>query len=144
MNVIIGVIVDNTMAAAKSVKDDESKIEKKKKLYALAELRDVVMSFDVNSDGFITADEVSKGLQDANVRSKMKELSRDLPKLWDPEELFLLLDSNGEGKISTNGFLRNAFRIIDPPQGCASMNVALIGLRRLLALSRGNLQRLDL
>lgn len=143
MNVIIGVIVDNTMAAAKSVKDDESKIEKQKMLLAFAELRDVVTSFDLDSDGFITAEEISKGLKDPSVRGKMKELAKYLPKLWDAEELFLLLDSSGAGKISTDSFLRSAFRIIDPPQGHASMNVALISLRRLLSISRGNLQRLD-
>merc|ERR1719252_411221 len=48
MNVIIGVIVDNTMEAAKSIEAEDEESEKARKLQLLQNIRDLVFSLDAN------------------------------------------------------------------------------------------------
>merc|ERR1712224_615067 len=133
MNVVIGVIVDNTTAAAQSIRSDEAAAETKQKLLALGDLYKVLISLDKNNDGTISLEEIEAGLSDPDALNSLDMLSADLPHFWTAKDLFTLLDIMGKGTIMTDEFLRNAFRLLDP--GCKK-NEILIGLHEAIRMSR--------
>merc|ERR1719160_985144 len=63
MNVIIGVIVDNTMEAARSMAKDDEAAEKAQKLALLGQIRDMVFSLDADGSGEVSLAEISKGME---------------------------------------------------------------------------------
>eukprot|EP00746_Dinoflagellata_sp_MGD_P017710 gnl/MRDRNA2_/MRDRNA2_140855_c0_seq1.p1 gnl/MRDRNA2_/MRDRNA2_140855_c0~~gnl/MRDRNA2_/MRDRNA2_140855_c0_seq1.p1 ORF type:complete len:603 (-),score=97.96 gnl/MRDRNA2_/MRDRNA2_140855_c0_seq1:70-1674(-) len=110
MNVIIGVIVENTMAANKQTENDLDDIDRQEKLQKIEKIRDACFIFDANGDGFITIEELKKGLSEPAIFECLKEL--EFPIGGDEEELFQLLDNNGTGVVTHDKMMRGLFRSI--------------------------------
>merc|ERR1711977_463715 len=90
MNVIIGVIVDNTMKAARAMQEDDMKKERVKKLRNLEMIRQAVFNMDEDANGVIDLEELEKGFKMQEVQDALKLAS--LPKAFNHEELMNLLD----------------------------------------------------
>lgn len=136
MNVVIGVIVDNTTQAAQGIRSDEAAQEAKTKLLALGELYKVIRSLDKDNDGTISLDEVELFLATPDATRGLALLASDLPHFWTGSDLFNLLDSMGKGKITTDEFLRNAFRLVGVKDDKAKTNEILIGLHEAFRMGR--------
>lgn len=110
LNVIIGVIVDNTMEAAKSMEKDYAEREKKQKLTLLTRIRDMVFALDKDDSGSISVEEIEEGWQEPQLRELLADIN--LPKGWQPHELMSLLDADGDGELTFEEFMRSFYRLI--------------------------------
>lgn len=110
MNVIIGVIVENTMEANNQTEQDIKDVERDEKCKKIEQIRDACFLFDENGDGFITMEELKKGLSQPAISECLKDLV--FPVGGDEEELFQLLDAGGNGEITHEKMLRGLFRAI--------------------------------
>eukprot|EP00746_Dinoflagellata_sp_MGD_P001251 gnl/MRDRNA2_/MRDRNA2_102345_c0_seq1.p1 gnl/MRDRNA2_/MRDRNA2_102345_c0~~gnl/MRDRNA2_/MRDRNA2_102345_c0_seq1.p1 ORF type:complete len:502 (+),score=97.84 gnl/MRDRNA2_/MRDRNA2_102345_c0_seq1:88-1593(+) len=110
LNVIIGVIVDNTMEAAKSMEQDLETQERNEKLKLLLRIRDMVFALDKDESGSISIEEVEEGWEDPNFQELLGDI--DLPKGWTAAELMCLLDADGDGELTFDEFMRSFYRLI--------------------------------
>lgn len=110
LNVIIGVIVDNTMEAAKSMEQDLEAAEKKEKLGLLLRIRDMIFALDADQSGSISVEEVEAGWNDPEFRDLLADI--DLPKGFSAQELMCLLDADGDGELTFDEFMRSFYRLI--------------------------------
>lgn len=108
MNVIIGVIVENTMQASKSTKSDLEAIEAIQRIATAEKMRDAVFLIDKNSDGVISAPELVAGIQDEQVAEYMQDIH--FPTGFGEDEMFLLLDIHADGVISPQSMLKELLR----------------------------------
>lgn len=125
LNVIIGVIVDNTMEAAKSMEKDLDDKEKKAKIALLTRIRDMVFALDKDESGSISVEEIEEGWQEPQLRELLADIN--LPKGWTPGELMCLLDADGDGELTFEEFMRSFYRLIasDPFQQSCCMHASL-------------------
>lgn len=96
LNVIIGVIVDHTMAqndedeSATMIRQFQEKMDK------LEVVRN--MCFDDDSNGDLSLDEIKHALETKEVQETFEEVGMPLGLL--PSEFFTLLDDHGDGKVT--------------------------------------------
>merc|ERR550514_1627976 len=74
MNVIIGVIVDNTMVAARAVEKDQDEFERQNKLNILGKIQDLLFALDADGSGEISMDELKAGLAQEEVQELLKQV----------------------------------------------------------------------
>lgn len=110
MNVIIGVIVENTMEASRQATEALDDLEKAEKMVKVETIRDACMRLDKDGSGSITPAELKEGLLDPDVSKCLVELA--LPYGSDENELFELLDSAGLGVISHGAMMTSLARNI--------------------------------
>lgn len=111
MNVIIGVIVDNTMEAAKAMAAEGEAMEKASKLALLGKIQEMVFSLDADGSGEVSVSEIEKGMQIPAVKKMFDSVH--LPKAFAAEELMALLDGDGDGSLTADEFMKSFFRLID-------------------------------
>jgi len=111
MNVIIGVIVDSTMQAAKELDEKIEKLEMRVKLDRLQELRDLVFAMDTDNSHTISVTEIEEGMCSPIVRENFDRL--DLPPDFTAQDIFTLLDRDGDGQITTAEFMCSMFSLIN-------------------------------
>jgi voltage-gated sodium channel len=102
MNVIIGVIVDNTMEAAKSLERDQAANENLRRLNVADQIHRSLFNL-VKDGGELSMKEVELGLSNPDIRAMMQEAQ--VPKSFQAEDLMLLLDVDGTGKVSAEEFM---------------------------------------
>lgn len=108
LNLVIGVIVENTLASAKV---NETKMKKKKekdRMKVMNHLREFFEESDEDASGTLSIDEVQKALKDPDAVNKLKLV--DLP-LEDPQEIFSLLDIDNSGELAIDEFISGCMRI---------------------------------
>lgn len=110
MNVIIGVIVDNTMTAAKEVERDHEMWERQHKVGILSRIQELIFALDADASGEISMDELKEGLESDTVSDLLSQVG--FPRGFEPEEVMDLLDSDGDGVLSMAEFTVSFFRVI--------------------------------
>eukprot|EP00746_Dinoflagellata_sp_MGD_P144303 gnl/MRDRNA2_/MRDRNA2_77049_c0_seq1.p1 gnl/MRDRNA2_/MRDRNA2_77049_c0~~gnl/MRDRNA2_/MRDRNA2_77049_c0_seq1.p1 ORF type:complete len:812 (+),score=143.37 gnl/MRDRNA2_/MRDRNA2_77049_c0_seq1:145-2580(+) len=108
MNVIIGVIVENTQAASQEADSDFHAEEKKQNLKDIEKIRDVCVLLDKDGNGFVTLEELKEGLAQPECSECLKNV--ELPYGAEESELFMLLDSDGLGHVSHGKLMTNLAR----------------------------------
>eukprot|EP00746_Dinoflagellata_sp_MGD_P039778 gnl/MRDRNA2_/MRDRNA2_19604_c0_seq2.p1 gnl/MRDRNA2_/MRDRNA2_19604_c0~~gnl/MRDRNA2_/MRDRNA2_19604_c0_seq2.p1 ORF type:complete len:336 (-),score=60.49 gnl/MRDRNA2_/MRDRNA2_19604_c0_seq2:41-1048(-) len=111
LNVIIGVIVDNTMEAAKTM-DAENAIKKKQqKLRLLENIRDIVFALDSDQSGTISTAEMQEGWNHPAMQEVLKDMH--LPAAFSAKEFMFLLDREGDRELRFEEFITNFYRVIN-------------------------------
>lgn len=96
LNVIIGVIVEHTMSTSEENKNAAKVRQFEEKMDKLEIVRD--SCFGMDDDGNLTLQQIQKAFEMPLVLDTMEEV--ELPLGLQPEELFNLLDADGNGKVS--------------------------------------------
>lgn len=110
MNVIIGVIVDNTMNAGKDQSQDEAALEMMRKLKKMEMMENMVFEFgDQDKDGSVTFDEIYQGIEDPEIARQIDGLP--LPVGCTMQEFFDLVDSDCTELIEPGELLKNLLRM---------------------------------
>lgn len=111
MNVMIAVIVENTLENASALKHDAAKAMDKETEKALSKIFEVFTIADVNNDGGVSKDEFLKALQNHEVLGLLSEVQIDLV---GAEELFDILDFDESGELDVHEFLDGCMRARGP------------------------------
>merc|ERR1719161_794048 len=112
MNVIVGVIVDNTMEAAKAVQTGQNAEATRQRLELLSELAQKARQHDKDGSGTLDLKEVKRFMDDLKHGGEVQNWMA-IPKASDPEEFRDLMDASGDGKIKTAKFMKQCFRLAD-------------------------------
>ncbi|KAF4738526.1 hypothetical protein FOZ62_028442 [Perkinsus olseni] len=108
MNLVIGVIVENTLATARTNEDRIRRQQERERSRVLAHLKDIFEMADQDESGSLTVEEFRQAIRNPEVESKMKLI--DLP-VADAEELFMVLDHDGSGELSVDEFIGGCVRL---------------------------------
>jgi voltage-gated sodium channel len=147
LNVIIGVIVDNTMEAAKSREEENKEQEQLKKLELLTQIRDMVFSLDTDGSGSIAIEELREGWNQPLLQNLLENVN--LPKAFSPQELLHLMDNNSDEELSYSEFMKSFYRLITGDhfqQNCcmhASLNSIKVSMKGLQGSVSGMSSRLE-
>merc|ERR1719195_2343316 len=88
-------ICDSVLSKAQDMKMSDAAKVRNGKLDLLDRLHGMLTTMDSNDDGRVDADELKKAIK------------------MDREELVLMLDTDGDGKLSYDNFIRSFYRLID-------------------------------
>lgn len=147
LNVIIGVIVDNTMEAAKDMEAENKDQEKAKRLALLGQIRDMVFALDTDGSGSIAIDELKEGWDQPVLQSLLQMVN--LPKAFTPQELMYLMDNNSDEELTYSEFMKSFYRLISGDgfqQNCcmyAALNQIKTQCKELKLSINGITDRLD-
>jgi hypothetical protein len=108
MNILIGVVCENTLAAAAQNEKKRSRLKNREVQRNFITLREVFLSGDSDGDGFITLEELEICLQRPDVEEKLSSL--DLPRSQ-AHELFSILDVDLSGQIDVEEFINGILKI---------------------------------
>jgi Ca2+-binding EF-hand superfamily protein len=108
MNILVGVVCENTLAAARSNERKMSRLKSKELQRNFVTLREVFLQGDSDGDGFITLKELEDCLFRSDVEDKMYSL--DLPRT-EAKELFTILDCDGSGQIDVEEFINGILKL---------------------------------
>lgn len=108
MNLIVGVIVENTISTAKHNDAKIKQQNEKNRIRILAHLREIFEMADEDGSGTLTAEEVEHAIQNPEVANKLRIM--DFP-LHNPAEFFLLLDTDSSGVLSIEEFIGGCMRL---------------------------------
>jgi len=108
LNLVVGVIVENTLASAKVNETKMKKKREKDRMRILNHLREFFEQSDEDGSGTLTIEEVQQAMKDPEAMNKLKLI--DLP-LEDPHEIFALLDVDQSGELSIDEFISGCMRI---------------------------------
>lgn len=124
INVVIGIIVENTLNCARSqdVADVRSMERENSKL--LSELREIFFKSDIDQNHCISLAEFSAAFQSKDVRKKFQKLNLGVN---DTVEIFKLMDPMNKGSVYLDDFLSSCSMLIGGAS--ASKNVAQIGMQ---------------
>lgn len=134
MNVIIGVIVENTMDVANDTETDLRDLEIERKLLTVDKVREACIVIDEDGNDFVDIEEMAQGLSDPQIAQNLDDL--ELPLAASPQELFDLLDTGGEGKVSTRKFVQNMVRVVEDSQN-ARLSSIQMGINQIHRRIRG-------
>jgi len=137
MNVIIGVIVDSTTEAAKSVDKEADSEAKRLKLETIHQIEVLIYDLDQDNTGSISREELHNGLKRRDLQQCWEDLH--LPRGFNESEIMDLLDMSGDGELTNHEFIKSFYRLVesnnDPFQAqclmTCKMNQILRGIRRL-------------
>jgi len=109
LNTIIGVVVNSTVSV---VLHDDSRLqdERRKQMSAIEDLASVMFHLDVDGNQEISREELRAGATNPLLQQILRQI--DLPAGFTIDELFLVLDTNGNGQITRNEFIGGMFRLI--------------------------------
>merc|ERR1719195_1361745 len=105
-------ICDSVLSKAQDMKMSDAAKVRNGKLNLLDRLHGMLTTMDSNDDGRVDADELKKAIKmDREVLELIKSV--DLPEGFSAEELVPMLDTDGDGKLSYDNFIRSFYRLID-------------------------------
>eukprot|EP00398_MALV-I-01_sp_L67-1_P000777 gene777-927_t len=116
LNLVIGVIVEKTLAAARNNEEKIKKQQDRERQRVLNHLRDIFEMADEDGSGTLTIEEFHEALRNPDVVNKLKLI--DLP-VSDAEELFMVLDHDGSGELSGNAKSKDLLAIQISIEGLA-------------------------
>merc|ERR1719473_408244 len=92
MNLVVGVIVENTLSASRNNEEKIKKMQEKERTRVLQHLRDIFLIADKDGNGTLTIEEFEAAIQKPDVMNRLKLI--ELP-MSDAMELFYILDHDG-------------------------------------------------
>jgi hypothetical protein len=108
MNVITGIIVERTLAAAKQNQQRFQRTQERERARVLNHLREIFEFADKDGNGSLTVDEFRSAIRQPDVERKLRLI--ELP-VADAEELFTILDHDGSGELSVDEFIGGCVRL---------------------------------
>jgi len=108
MNLVVGVIVENTLSASRNNEEKIKKMQEKERTRVLQHLRDIFLIADKDGNGTLTIDEFEAAIQKPDVMNRLKLI--ELP-MSDAMELFYILDHDGSGELSVDEFIGGCMRL---------------------------------
>jgi voltage-gated sodium channel len=108
MNILIGVVCENTLATAAQNERKRTRLRSKELRRNFSNLREVFLHGDSDGDGFITLDELEQCLMRSDVEEKLESVG--LPRS-DARELFLILDVDDSGQIDVEEFINGILKL---------------------------------
>jgi len=109
LNVVVAVIVENTLDQAVDQRQKFTSNQNKKQQYACAKIYQLFVGMDQNGDGVLTREEFSKAFQDDQVSRYLRQLGIDLRQA---EELFSILDFDDSGALDAEEFVGGVLKVI--------------------------------
>lgn len=108
LNLIIGIIVEETMEAATQRSETISKLQDKERQRTLKLLKSLFQDMDKDSSGSLTVDEFMLATKLPDVEEKFGRLNIGVSELdW----LFEVLDATGDGTLSITEFVAGCLRL---------------------------------
>eukprot|EP00746_Dinoflagellata_sp_MGD_P165662 gnl/MRDRNA2_/MRDRNA2_95074_c0_seq1.p1 gnl/MRDRNA2_/MRDRNA2_95074_c0~~gnl/MRDRNA2_/MRDRNA2_95074_c0_seq1.p1 ORF type:complete len:746 (-),score=125.01 gnl/MRDRNA2_/MRDRNA2_95074_c0_seq1:254-2491(-) len=114
LNVLIAVIVEVTMQASESLKQEEGDREMTHKLELLDQLQAFVFRMDEDGSGLIGKEQLIAVHEDKEMQELLVKMG--FPVGFSAEELWTLLDQDGNGSLNVEEFVRMAFRLVSCTQ----------------------------
>lgn len=111
MNVLVGVIVESTLASAAKMDSQVKMLEMVKRAENMTLFFKKLEQFDANLDNFISIDELELMFEDEEVRKILDQL--ELPPWFTAGDLLTILDNDGKGSISLQDFTLRFFSLFD-------------------------------
>lgn len=111
MNVVVGIIVENTLDAARAIHQEKQAEVRRRKLRFLNEVGDLVFALDTDGSGSISIEEMMKGWGSSKVQELITQVN--LPHGFTCQEFMQLLDNDADGEITKDEFGVGLFRLID-------------------------------
>jgi len=108
MNMILGVIVENTLQMQRNNEEKVKKMQEKQMNSVLAKLREVLESADEDGSGSLTQEEFAEALNNPEIANQLRLI--DFP-VDDPDEIFMLLDVEQDGELTTDEFIEGCMRM---------------------------------
>lgn len=108
-NTIIGVIVDKTVSTI-LLDESHKKFMRQKQVSAIEDLASIMFELDANQDQKVSLSELQAGADNPSLTELLREIQ--LPFGFTVDELFLMLDEDGDGFISRNEFIGGLFRTV--------------------------------
>jgi len=108
MSIMIGVVVENTLATASS---DQNKLKAKRerdRKQVFGQLQEIFEMADVDGSGTLTLDEVEAAIQKPEIYNKLKMIEFPVD---DPGQIFALLDYDESGELTTEEFITGCIRM---------------------------------
>eukprot|EP00746_Dinoflagellata_sp_MGD_P066115 gnl/MRDRNA2_/MRDRNA2_27442_c0_seq1.p1 gnl/MRDRNA2_/MRDRNA2_27442_c0~~gnl/MRDRNA2_/MRDRNA2_27442_c0_seq1.p1 ORF type:complete len:541 (+),score=92.68 gnl/MRDRNA2_/MRDRNA2_27442_c0_seq1:208-1623(+) len=99
LNVIIGVIVDHTMAVSPEIRRAEAIEALRLEMIQVNSVRAACTASDEDADGMVTPQDIEKAMRMQNMSRILENM--ELPLGITHDELFHLLDSGGDGAVTT-------------------------------------------
>lgn len=115
LNIIVGVVVEQTLTSATNNAEKEQKEVSKVYSKVMESLKMVFEEADTDGGGTLDRQELHKSLKKPHVRDRLKVL--DIP-VKDLDRLFDVLDEDGAGEIRTDHFFRGCSRLRGPALAC--------------------------
>jgi voltage-gated sodium channel len=110
LNVIIGIVVDNTLQTMQEYKAKAIEAEHRAMNMAAEHVADLVFQIDTDGDGRVTSDELEASLQNESMRKYLATM--DLPHNFQPSEFVQMLDADGSGALCKDEFKEGVYRLI--------------------------------
>lgn len=131
LNIIVGVIVENTLNAAKQNQDLQEKRAQKQLRKDLQALKIVFEEADSDGSGTLELEEFEEICKIEDVKRMLQRM--EIP-MEDPPMLFEILDEEGSGSITFGSFTQGVLKVKGPPTGVdmKTMQVGVTGITRRL------------
>lgn len=108
MNIIVGVVVENTMACAKENEEKIQQMQDSEQTRVLESLKAIFEASDTNGDGTLDREEFLAGMKKKEVKERLATI--DIP-IQDLNELYDLLDENQDKSITINEFFKGCEKL---------------------------------
>merc|ERR1719428_822099 len=108
LNVVVGVIVENTLEAAKQNEEIQAKRRDERFNLEVENLHKLFHDADVNENGTLDIEEMRAVVGDKHARLILEDLNIPTD---NPDELFNIFDGNGSGEFSIEEFISGILRL---------------------------------
>jgi voltage-gated sodium channel len=108
MNIIVGVVVENTMACAKENEEKMQQLQDSEQTRVLESLKAIFEASDTNGDGTLDREEFINGMKKKEVKERLATI--DIP-IQDLNELYDLLDENQDKSITIQEFFKGCEKL---------------------------------
>jgi len=108
LNLVVGVIVENTLSAARNNEEKIRQEQDKEQKRTLEHLKDIFKLADEDGSGDLDRGEFFRCLTNPEVEKKMKLIN--LP-VAEAKNLFSILDADGQGSLSIDEFIGGCLRL---------------------------------
>merc|ERR1719217_1631873 len=108
MNLVVGVIVENTLSASRNNEEKIKKMQEKERTRVLQHLRDIFLIADEDGSGTLTLEEFEQALKKPDIENRLKLIEIETKNAM---ELFYILDHDGSKELSVDEFIGGGVRL---------------------------------
>merc|ERR1719473_1034123 len=108
MNLVVGVIVENTLSASRNNEEKIKKMQEKERTRVLQHLRDIFLIADEDGSGTLTLEEFEQALKKPDIENRLKLIELETKNAM---ELFYILDHDGSKELSVDEFIGGCVRL---------------------------------